>query len=282
MKPHLLLLAIEVVLAPTCTALVGTRVGLPLAAVALCIPQVMSATWVRGTWAGCLIIACAAAGWFLPTLMTGTPAAADVDLSSAVLSSAVLAGFVLVTRQWQNSQEEASSAAETDPLTGLLNRRGFLARVESERNRCARDGTPMAIAFVDCDHFKQWNDTHGHAAGDQALMTVGTVLRANVRNYDAVARLGGDEFAILLASANEEAARAASGRLMAALEAVFRGKNWPLSCSMGVAVFPTLGGTTDMIAAADAEMYAVKQSGRGRCQVRTIVVTDDSVAAPAP
>jgi diguanylate cyclase (GGDEF)-like protein len=282
MKPHYLLLAIEICLVPACTALLGTKVELPLAALALCIPQIMSATWLCGPLAGMLLIACAAGGWLLPTLLTGQPTSDNVDVSSIVLSSAVLIGFVMVTRQWQNSQARASAAAEEDPLTGLLNRRGFLARVDAEGNRCARDGRPLALAFVDCDHFKQWNDTHGHAAGDQALTTVGAVLRANVRSYDAVGRLGGDEFAILLAGAGEEAARAASSRLMDALGAVFRGKNWPLSCSMGVAVFPKPTATADMIAAADAEMYAVKQSGRGRCHVRTIEVVDDSVAATVP
>ena len=282
MPPHWLLLAIEICLAPACTALLGTRVGLPLAAVAVCIPQVMAATWVGSARAGYVIAACAGAGWFLPTLITGTPAPANVDYSSVVLGTAVLIGFVMVTRQWQNSLARASSVAQEDPLTGLLNRRGFLARVESEANRAARDGKPTSIAFIDCDRFKQWNDTHGHAAGDQALVTVGAVLRANVRNYDSVARLGGDEFAILLPGVDENAARAAGGRLLAALDGVFRGKDWPLSCSMGIAVFPTPAGTEEMIAAADAEMYAVKQTGRGRCQVRTIVVSADSVAEPVP
>lgn len=278
MKPAWLLIGIELLLAPACTALVGAEVRLPLAALAVCIPQVMSASWVGGAGGGLLITACAAAGWCVPPLLAGTPAA--IDLSSMVLSTAVLVGFVMVTRQWQASQARARALAEEDPLTGLLNRRGFLARVEAERNRCVREGTPLAIAFVDCDHFKQWNDTHGHAAGDQALITVATVLRANVRNYDAVARLGGDEFGILLASAGEEAARAAGTRLMQALGGVFQGKNWPLSCSMGVAVFPTPVDTTEMIAAADAEMYAVKQSGRGRCRVRTIVA-ETAVATDA-
>lgn len=280
--PHWLLLAVEVCLAPACTALLGARVGLPLAAVALCIPQVMSATWVRGAWAGGLVIATAAAGWFLPTLLTGAPAIGEVDLSSVILSSAVLIGFVMVTRQWQTSRAAASSAAEEDPLTGLLNRRGFLARVEAETNRSARNGSPVSIAFIDCDHFKQWNDQRGHAAGDQALVAIAAALRSNVRNYDSVARLGGDEFAILLPSADEDAARAAGGRLLAALDSMFRGNDWPLSCSMGVAVFPKPASAAEMIAAADAEMYAAKQSGRGRCRVRTIVVSADSAAERVP
>lgn len=276
MKPAWLLLAIELLLAPACTALIGTRVELPLAALALCIPQVMSSTWLLGAPAGLAVIASAALGWCLPTLLTGSPA--EIDVSSIVLSTAVLIGFVMVTRQWQNSQARASTAAEEDPLTGLLNRRGFLARVEAERNRSLRAESPLAIAFVDCDHFKKWNDAHGHAAGDQALIAIGSALRANVRNYDAVARIGGDEFAILLPTADEAAARAASRRLMEALSAMFQGRNWPLSCSVGVAVFPAPATTAEMIAAADAEMYGSKQAGGGRCQIRTILVE----SRPAP
>ena len=277
-----LLLAIEAALAPACTAILGTRLGLPLAAVALCIPQVMSATWVRGAWAGGFIVACAAVGWFLPLLFAKTPAVGEVDFSSVVLGTAVLTGFVMVTRQWQHSLARASAAAEEDPLTSLLNRRGFLVRVEAERNRSTRSGTPIAIGFIDCDHFKRFNDTRGHAAGDQALTTIGAVLQSNVRNYDSVARLGGDEFAVLLPGVNEDAARATGQRLLAALDSAFRGHDWPISCSMGVAVFSQPGGAEDMIAAADAEMYAAKHSGPGRCRVRAIAASADSDAEHAP
>lgn len=282
MPQFAVLLAIEAVLVPVCTALIGTRVGAPLAALALCVPQIVAATWLLGARAGVLLTACAAAGWFLPSLLGGAPPVAHVDLSAVILSSAVLAGFVLITRQWRDSQERAAAAADRDPLTGLLNRSGFVRRVESEANRSARSRAPLAIAFIDCDHFKQFNDTRGHAAGDQALVAIGTALQENVRNYDSVARLGGDEFAVLFPATDETAARAASARLMQALHDTFGNREWPLTCSMGVAVFASPRSVTAMIAAADAEMYAAKRSGKGRCHVRMIAAADDSVSVTAP
>ena len=262
------LLGIETLLVPACTALLGTLAGLPLAAVALCVPQVMAIAWLGGPRPALVLTFLSALGWYLPAMTSTRFGFAGVDQSSAVIGTAVLIAFVLLTQKWRETLRRAHEAAESDPLTRLLNRRGFLARVEAERNRSERSGAGMAIAFLDCDRFKQLNDTRGHLAGDRLLIETGEVLKSNIRNYDSVARLGGDEFALLLPDVDEPGARAAADRLLTALHAAMAAHDWPVTFSIGVAVFLQPLPAAEMIAAADAEMYAVKRAGRAGCRVR--------------
>ena len=269
-RPVWLLLGLEAVLVTACTALIGTLAGLPLAAVALCAPQIIAAAWAAGTRPALVLTLLSALGWYLPAVTGRGLADEAVDQSSAVIGTAVLIAFVLLTQKWRETLRRAHHAAETDPLTGLLNRRGFLARVDAERNRSERRRTPVAIAFLDCDRFKQLNDTKGHAVGDRLLIETADVLRANVRNYDSVARLGGDEFAVLLPDVDAAGARAAVDRMQSALRTCMRERQWPVTFSIGVAVFPIPGNTADMIVAADAAMYHVKRSGRDGVHVSLV------------
>ena len=95
-------------------------------------------------------------------------------------------------------QQQLERLASTDALTGLLNRRRFLSMARHELRRAARLGEPLSLALVDIDHFKQINDTHGHAAGDAALQRLAEMCRRHLRDIDLIARFGGDEFALLL------------------------------------------------------------------------------------
>lgn len=103
----------------------------------------------------------------------------------------------------------------SDPLTGLLNRRGLEEALTREEARAGRDGNPIAVVLLDVDGLKAVNDGHGHAAGDALLRTLGLALRAGARASDVVARLGGDEFAALLPGADQAGAAAYVGRLRA-------------------------------------------------------------------
>jgi diguanylate cyclase (GGDEF)-like protein len=266
-SPALILYVIELALVPTCTALVGTVAQAPLAAVALCVPQVAAAGWTLGRWPALGLVLLSALGWYGPPQLPleSSPAA---DHSSAVVGTAILAAFSLLMSRWRDSLREARAAAETDPLTALLNRKGFEARLDAERNRTARSAKPLAIAFLDCDSFKAWNDRHGHAAGDRLLVTVAETLRSHVRNYDSVGRIGGDEFAILFPETGEGAARAAVARVHASLGSAMSSRNWPVTMSIGVVVFNDPRTAGEMMAAADAEMYAVKRDGKDHFRVR--------------
>jgi diguanylate cyclase (GGDEF)-like protein len=107
--------------------------------------------------------------------------------------------------------------ADLDALTGVYNRRGLQARFAEQRARLLRRGTPFALVLLDLDHFKEFNDTHGHAAGDEALCTVTRVLSSLMRQEDAVGRFGGEEFVVLLADTDLRGAMVAAERLRAAI-----------------------------------------------------------------
>lgn len=151
--------------------------------------------------------------------------------------------------------EQAAEAA-TDPLTGLLNRRGFVRQIAQSR--------PGAVLVIDIDHFKAVNDRLGHAAGDSVLCAVAAVLRHLLRAEDVVARLGGEEFVVLLPETDAEAAIAIGERLRAGVEMQVRAGEVPITISVGTAG-PRDGDTAeDQVHRADMGVYAAKTAGRNR------------------
>lgn len=268
---------LELILAPACTALIGTVVGAPLAAVAVCLPQVAAAAWlVRMRW-GVAVTVASGVGWYLPPLAGPH----TVDHSSAILGTMVCLGFAMLAGRLRRSVRSAQRAAETDDLTQLLNRRGFQRRLEGEANRSARTGRSLAVAFLDCDDFKTINDTQGHVVGDRLLQTIAQTLERNVRNYDSVARMGGDEFAVLFPEMPSDQAQGTADRMVAAVRSAMQAQNWDLGVSAGVVVFEQPGDVEEMLAAADREMYAVKRSGKGRAGVRVISRPSADNSSPA-
>ena len=160
--------------------------------------------------------------------------------------------------------EAAEAAADHDVLTPALNRRGFVTALRGAMAFCQRHEVPAVLLYLDLDGFKGVNDTHGHAAGDAALVHVAGLMRANLRESDAVGRLGGDEFGLLMLNAGLDEGRDKARRLAAALEAdgfTWAGERKPLSGSFGVRAF---AGQTDpevWLAEADAAMW-VRKKGR--------------------
>jgi diguanylate cyclase (GGDEF)-like protein len=157
--------------------------------------------------------------------------------------------------------------SQTDALTGAHNRRSLFARLELELERSRRFEHGMAVALVDVDRFRSYNEAAGHGAGDAVLRTVAGVLAAAVAKVDLVARYGGEEFAVVLARADRSAALAAADRLRAAVEAAALphpgSEAGRVTISVGVAVFPDDGqdlGT--LVDAADSALYAAKRAGR--------------------
>lgn len=143
-----------------------------------------------------------------------------------------------------------------DPLTGCLNRRGFEARAVAEISAAARNKRWGAVLLLDIDHFKQVNDRHGHAAGDEVLRSVVHTLRQTVRPNDAIGRVGGDEFAVLLADIDPTDALESGARVAQALHA-------SVPCSIGLASFPIDGGTLEeLMSQADGRLYATRRLRR--------------------
>jgi diguanylate cyclase (GGDEF)-like protein len=159
--------------------------------------------------------------------------------------------------------------ARTDPLTGVLNRRGLESLLEREAARSRRTGDPCALLACDLDRFKRTNDRHGHPWGDLVLVRLAELLLAHCRGSDAVARLGGDEFLVVLQGTPLEGALTLAERLHVAVAEVdllrgcpTRGERETVSVSIGVAS-GILGGS-ELVARADAALYRAKRAGRGR------------------
>ncbi|HYK12170.1 MAG TPA: diguanylate cyclase [Gemmatimonadales bacterium] len=154
----------------------------------------------------------------------------------------------------------------TDGLTGLYNRRRLMETLDVEAERSERGAGPFSVLMVDVDHFKKYNDTHGHQAGDEVLTRVAGILKEVTRQVDCAARYGGEEFLVLLPQTAMDGAAEVAERLRTRLKATgANGGGDPVTVSVGVAEFPKNGDTTQsVIAAADAALYRAKADGRDR------------------
>jgi diguanylate cyclase (GGDEF)-like protein len=163
---------------------------------------------------------------------------------------------------------ELRALARTDALTGLANRRAFNEAIELEFRRCRRFATSAAVLMMDIDHFKKINDTHGHDAGDAALVELGRVLTQATRAFDVTARLGGEEFVMLVPGTDIPGAIALAERLrlmVAGMELHSAKGAFCMSASIGVTAFAR--GDCDwaeVLARADRALYQAKSLGRNR------------------
>jgi diguanylate cyclase (GGDEF)-like protein len=164
----------------------------------------------------------------------------------------------------RESQAELERLSITDALTGLYNRRHLMGTLVSEAQRSRRLRRPFSVLLADADHFKQYNDTQGHPAGDAALVKIADILRKTTRAVDCVARYGGEEFLVVLLETTVATATVVAERIRARVagEAFSGGQ---MTMSIGVAECPTHGDTPEeLIASADAALYEAKGAGRDR------------------
>jgi diguanylate cyclase (GGDEF)-like protein len=232
-----------------------------------------------------------AAGWFLIawTLLEGFTIAAAVHFLAAAsdqgdgllyygLPLSMVAAAVLIAlgvadrlRQQQEALTDAERRARTDPLTGVLNRRSLIERLDAGCLRARARGLPISLLFIDLDHFKLINDTFGHQAGDACLRAVIDPIHTELRQSDVIGRYGGEEFVVILSSADAAGALAIAQRILervAKVRVEGFGKPIGLTCSIGVAASDTLGVWGEqLLSRADAAVYAAKRSGRNQVQM---------------
>lgn len=184
--------------------------------------------------------------------------------ATRVMGEAMHRSFQL-THELKRAHDTAESLARTDALTGISNRRAFFEHGTQLLNYCQRHQHQICAILFDVDRFKDFNDMHGHGAGDAALKQVGDILRKLLRKSDVCGRIGGEEFAILLHPATSEDGRAVAEKLrqtIAEMPITFRGQQLGITASIGVAC-----GAFDLetlLLKADAAMYQAKAEGRNQ------------------
>ncbi|MDP3083806.1 MAG: diguanylate cyclase [Rubrivivax sp.] len=201
-----------------------------------------------------------------------------VMVATMVPATAVLAGRLsrLRHRARQHSSElkealnRIRELATRDELTGLINRRHMHELVEQEHQRCTRSGLTFCVAMLDLDHFKQINDNHGHAAGDDMLRAVAQEAQRHVRAADVLARWGGEEFVLMMPEARAALARGGLERLrerIGALQILHRGNRLGITLSAGLAEHHAGETVAQTLERADRALYEAKAQGRNRVVV---------------
>jgi diguanylate cyclase (GGDEF)-like protein len=176
-----------------------------------------------------------------------------------------VAFLMLATRKLQKILEQRSTH---DPLTGVLNRRGFLQFFSRVRARQQRSEAPLALMAIDLDHFKAINDRHGHAQGDKVLVQVAAVIMGTARECDFVARFGGEEFVVLLPETTLQHAHQLAQRIQAQLREKQHPGLPPCTISIGIASQQAPGESLDsLLSRADAALYRAKANGRDRAEI---------------
>jgi diguanylate cyclase (GGDEF)-like protein len=216
-------------------------------------------------------------GWTVAAEIPIAGAFAEIDrlritiLAFAIPLALVLLGAAwllnLTLGQWERAEAEVRRLAAVDSLTGLFNRRSWDEHLARELARARRVRRPLSVVMIDLDHFKQFNDQHGHQAGDRLLVDAAAGWRAGIRATDVLARYGGEEFVLALPDCSPADAVALVERLRAMI---------PMgqSCSAGVACWNGKETGANLVARADQALYQAKTQGRNR-----VVVADDLAAA---
>jgi diguanylate cyclase (GGDEF)-like protein len=196
-----------------------------------------------------------------------------VFLLGLVLGFAVTRAISRAEKVLAHEKAQADHAARHDPLTGLLNRRGFEDALARWRERDALTGGTHTLVLIDLDKFKPVNDQAGHAAGDALLKRLAGIFRDNTRPLDLVARLGGDEFAVVLHGLDAEPATQVAERIRQAVQDFtfeWEGRQFRLGASMGLVAFSarvTPAEWSEVMRHADEACYQAKRAGRNRvCQ----------------
>jgi diguanylate cyclase (GGDEF)-like protein len=215
-------------------------------------------------------------------------AAATPDVvRQALLGTALflVAGLLLgrIQRRHRDTQRDLAASTLTDRLTGLYNYGTFVDYLHNEVTKVDRYGGELTLLMMDLDHFKQFNDRHGHEAGNDLLRRLGATVGSLVRDADVAARYGGEEFAVLIRG-DESHGYELAERLRRAVESVTvevrRGEPVSVTVSAGIATYPAgAADEAELIESADAALYESKRRGRNRVTIFTGVSRESELPA---
>jgi diguanylate cyclase (GGDEF)-like protein len=193
------------------------------------------------------------------------------QLAASVLGAIALVALLgwLSHRAWRTTLVEVQRLQHqslSDPLTGLANRRAFSKRLDADLDRAKREHAPLVLILIDLDHFKQFNDRHGHPAGDALLKDIAALWQPLLRSSDMLARVGGEEFAIIMPGCKANDVEHLLARLRATTPS-------DQTFSAGVVHIEPHDSIATLIARADRELYAAKRGGRNRTSGRPLTVS---------
>jgi diguanylate cyclase (GGDEF)-like protein len=232
-------------------------------------------TWWAGRFAGVALGVASVVGMFV----VDNHVTRDIPFPTTYLvpywNSAIRLGYFVVFA-WilsalRKAYDRERAVARIDFLTGVPNRQAFSELLQDAIVRSRRSGEPLAIAFLDCDNFKDINDRFGHESGDEVLRECASSICRRLRAGDVAARIGGDEFAVILAGTACADARHLMAGISEELEAMSRRRGWPVTFSIGVVTFiePPVDSKAALMES-DRLMYEVKRSGKNgiaHCEV---------------
>ncbi len=238
--------------------------GVEISAAIFYLLPVSIVTWCAGKREGAFTALISSVAWYVADWYAGRVYSHPVIY---YWNLAVMFGFFFIVSftlsGLKNSLEKEKKLARIDSLTGVANTRSFVELASKEIERCRRYNHPVTLIYIDCDDFKNVNDHFGHQTGDRLLGSLANILQKNTRATDFVARLGGDEFVILMPETGEQIIPLALGRLKTRLVDSLLGDGWPVTLSMGAAIYlHPPESVNEMIKSADRLMFLAKNDGK--------------------
>ncbi len=224
------------------------------------------ASWGIGRRAGLAISVVCAIVWMLSNFLAGEVYASQFV---AVWNTLMRFGFFVVVSvllsHLRIALHRERNLAQTDGLTGLINKSSFLAQIQNQLELKNLTGKVCTLVYLDLDDFKKINDLFGHSAGDLVLTAVAEALQHSIRFKDFAGRLGGDEFGLMLAETDPNNVKMIIGRLQNNLSLAMQNNDWAVTFSIGVVIFnQQLNSVSEMLAKADTAMYKAKNSGKNQ------------------
>ena len=234
------------------------------------IPVTMIA-WAVGRNAGLTFSVLSASVWLISNILSGQSFSNGfIGVWNTLIRFGFYAVVTVLVTELRHALEEERLLANTDPLTGALNRRSFNEAAEKRMIVSEVNRHPYTLVYIDIDNFKTINDKFGHAIGDLVLKTVVDTILKQIRNTDFLARLGGDEFAILLSDIDQKNAQLIVQRLQSALLEKMKINEWASTFSIGVLTVLTMPESADkLVSLTDALMYEVKGREKNAIQYST-------------
>lgn len=232
---------------------------------------VSMAAWAMGRKAGLAFSVVCASVWLTSNLLSGqTISSIFIGVWNTLLRFGFYAVVTVLLAELRHALEEERLLANTDLLTGAMNRRSFNELAEKKMIVSEVNRKPYTLVYIDLDDLKIINDRRGHAEGDMVLKTVADVLQKQIRHGDLLARLGGDEFAVLLGDTGQETATKIVQRLQRELLEKMKFHEWEITFSLGVMTFLTMPVSVDqMVSLTNALMYEAKADGKDAVRYST-------------